>query len=328
MRKHLRKAAFTLVELLVVIGIIALLIGLLLPALSRAQESSKRIKCAANLRQFGQAMISYASSNKGNFPRAYYDKGTIGNTATGSLVLNTNGAKATNPFSTTGMGTVPGAGSATTTGSNNVPAAIFLLVRGTYLTPEVLVCPSMSNIAEPDLFGDPGDNTIVVTDRVANRRSNFTNLGFISGPTNLSYSMNVPYPTIEAMQKGWLWDTAIDPDTVLAADLNPGQTDAKINTVTYNADITAIQLWNSRNHRGLRGGKEGQNVCYADGHVEFKDTPYCGPYRVDLSNAKFRDNIYTANPPGATDESNQTEDNTSRPGTKEDCVCLPAADSQ
>src|SRR5262245_16147867 len=63
-----KRAAFTLVELLVVIGIIAVLIGILIPALSRARESSIRIKCASNLRQIGIAAMNYAAENKGILP--------------------------------------------------------------------------------------------------------------------------------------------------------------------------------------------------------------------------------------------------------------------
>jgi prepilin-type processing-associated H-X9-DG protein len=55
----------------VVIGIIALLISILLPALSRARESANTIKCSANLRSVGQGMAQYLANNKGTFPAAY-----------------------------------------------------------------------------------------------------------------------------------------------------------------------------------------------------------------------------------------------------------------
>ena len=57
--------AFGLIELLVVIGILALLIGLLLPALTRARQQSLSVRCRANLQQIGQALLIYANDNGG-----------------------------------------------------------------------------------------------------------------------------------------------------------------------------------------------------------------------------------------------------------------------
>ncbi len=68
MRKSLRRRGFTLVELLVVIGIIAVLLGILLPALNRAREGGRRAVCLSNMRQLGVAAFMYVQENKGRFP--------------------------------------------------------------------------------------------------------------------------------------------------------------------------------------------------------------------------------------------------------------------
>jgi prepilin-type N-terminal cleavage/methylation domain-containing protein/prepilin-type processing-associated H-X9-DG protein len=63
-----RTRAFTLVELLVVIGIIAVLVSILLPAINKAREAANRTKCAANLRSIGQMLATYAVANKDQVP--------------------------------------------------------------------------------------------------------------------------------------------------------------------------------------------------------------------------------------------------------------------
>jgi prepilin-type N-terminal cleavage/methylation domain-containing protein/prepilin-type processing-associated H-X9-DG protein len=74
-REHARQdrasGGFTLVELLVVIGIIAILIGLLLPALSRARESANRAACLSNQRQLYQALSMYANQFRDHIPIGY-----------------------------------------------------------------------------------------------------------------------------------------------------------------------------------------------------------------------------------------------------------------
>jgi prepilin-type processing-associated H-X9-DG protein/prepilin-type N-terminal cleavage/methylation domain-containing protein len=67
-----RPCGFTLVELLVVTGIIALLIAVMMPGLAAARRHAQTIQCAANLRTIGQAMQQYANEFKGRVPRDYW----------------------------------------------------------------------------------------------------------------------------------------------------------------------------------------------------------------------------------------------------------------
>ena len=66
-----RTTAFTLIELLVVISIIALLIAILLPALTKARELTQKSQCLANQRTVGQALTTYAAESKGIYPPSF-----------------------------------------------------------------------------------------------------------------------------------------------------------------------------------------------------------------------------------------------------------------
>jgi len=109
-----RAQAFTLVELLVVIGIILVLISMLIPVLAATWERARRTQCASNLHQIGIALHNYASTDKrGMYPRTVYEPDYPG-------VYAFEGP---------------------TTG-NNVTSALYLLVRQRLATADLFLCPS------------------------------------------------------------------------------------------------------------------------------------------------------------------------------------------
>jgi len=299
-----RTRGFTLVELLVVIGIIALLISILLPSLNRARETANRVKCSSNLRQIGQAILLYSNDSKGPYPRTIY-AGAGQPMTLGATGINVQGYSAT-----TGLAagaTDPFNGACTVVAeygfSNNVPQALYLLLRTEDITSSVFTCPSSN--ATADVYGG-GTNTAL-------NQVNFTNI-----QNNLSYSYACPYPDTTALGSGYKMVQGLEPTFAVAADINPGTTgnSGNDNVLFPNTASSGLQMQegNSNNH-----GKQGQNVLYGDGHVEFQNNPFCG---VD------RDNIYTRGGPtwGITSATNNQE-MVDSPYCANDSVLLPTDDN-
>ena len=155
--------------------------------------------------------------------------------------------------------------------ANDVSAALFLLLRTQDLQSRAFVCPSAPAGKAWDFAG-----------RTANQVSNFPERQF------LSYSYANPYPSRAAMDAGFKMNTALGSDFALAADMNSGS--GGLPGLRPTAYAAQMKQANSRSHGG-----EGQNVLYADGHVEFQPTPFCGAFRPGTGGgAASRDNIYTA----------------------------------
>jgi prepilin-type N-terminal cleavage/methylation domain-containing protein/prepilin-type processing-associated H-X9-DG protein len=246
-KRSASRKGFTLVELLVVIGIIALLISILLPSLNRARETANRVKCGSNLRQIGQAILLYSNENKGSYPRTKYNAGSNAN----SYHVDGNpGTTVVDQFKTTPW-----------SGYENDPImAMFLLIRTQDITAEVFVCPSSND--EKDNYGSAAG-------------ANAQNKGSFTAKKNFSYSITNPYPNTAAVNSGYRWNSTLGAEFAVAGDINPGNDNGySVGSANENSSAKDMQKANSPNHQGA-----GENVLYGDGHVEFQQNPFCGTKR-------------------------------------------------
>jgi len=262
-----------MVDLLVVLFIVCILTSLVFSAgtLVKMNETARRVKCASNLRQFGQGLLLYANENKGAYPRTVY-------TPDAPLTQYT-GVDAKDPFGKDGPK------------PNDTTSPIFLVIRTQDLPAESLVCPSTD--AKPVTFPQ------------GKSAADFSNF---KSEENLSYSFANIYPGKKAVETGYKLNTTASAEFAVAADMNPGTfgdsdvTPAK-GPKDQTANAAAMQKGNSMNHRGV-----GQNVLYGDGHVEFNNNPFCGAkrdniYTVSASNdgSKTTSDKIAASPAGPQD---------------------------
>jgi prepilin-type processing-associated H-X9-DG protein len=237
-----------MVDLVAALFVVFLVSALALAAVVREGEVRNRVRCASNLRQIGQGLLMYANENKAAYPRSIYDAGQSDKPTWGS---GPGVAGNVDPFDTKER-----------EDANDVSAALFLLLRTEDIRPGAFVCPSTKESA-----WDYGGR--------ANQARNWVNWPKESLAKHLSYSYANPYPSKEAVAKGYVLNSSLAAEFPVVADINSGA-DVLVKLIL---DSTPEQFRsaNSPNHN-----REGQNVLFGDGHVDFENSVFCGISRDDI----------------------------------------------
>ncbi len=294
----MEKRSFTLVELFVGVAIIAVLL-VLLPAIFRAKEASRRSTCAANLRQIGIALNTYAKENSGRFPAVPHDPASIlvgtdiNQSATGgqSPWRNLSPDAKDNPFAKDDKGNFIAPIKTPT-----VSASLWLLCRNNLATPKLFVCPCVRSKNAVD------DPLMEKNEEILSPKYFSDFYTDPSGGALISYSFHSPYSSN--------WTPNAKPGFVIGADENDGPNPA----ISFEQMKKDINLANSTNHKG-----EMQEVLRIDGSVVWEESPYVGTNN---------DNIYTALPDNYTGLPKDTPGILSvRPRTKDDSVLIPVKES-
>ncbi len=274
------RLGMTLIELLAVISIIALLIGLLLPALARARETANRAVCSANIHGITQSMVAYAAGSNGAFPATPGEFGGMYiNSALppGHYVTGQSAQEVINDWFNLNGGTAayqPSTGSAV--------SCLWLMVLMQYEKPAGFICPSDPYAFAPSLLY----GTMAGTGPYAfGNFGNLTSEG-IRGNLGQGESYSIAYPWVAApsdpnniipMFAGSWWSTRAGPQSPVISDMAPDDIGspslgrAYRNTTMLPGNTYGNYVYDSGNHNG-----DGQNVGFADGHVTWEATPYCG----------------------------------------------------
>jgi len=253
----MRKRGFTLIELLVVISIIALLVAILMPGLSKAKELARRASCKANISAVCKATAIYTGANHDQYM-------WINSTAwSDTTIMGTNQMLA------------PASG-----GTNYaVTALMFMLVRDGQST-SIFVCPSTSDV--PDGNSENGNPQVYNWDFTPYNQS----YGGGTAGNHVSYSWQCPLDSNGTFSNGMT--TNSQSGLVVMADKTPAVTNAS-GPVSYTPTVNWASLGSTDPRTGMSPNHtygEMINLLYADLHV---GDDY-GRADAGISN----DNIYTA----------------------------------
>ncbi|MCE5184851.1 MAG: type II secretion system GspH family protein [Planctomycetaceae bacterium] len=276
----MKKRGFTLIELLVVIAIIAMLLSILMPALSKVKKIAQRVVCGTNLKGLGNAQVVYAND--------YDDEYAV------------QGGGVDHPWERVTPGFQNLAKVWATGGPITVGASLYLLVREADVSPKSFVCPSS------DQTPYDGKNSATPNPLDIVQLWDFGNeqlcLGSGYPEDHVSYAYHQPYgPT--GNKSRYVADGTHSAAFALMADRSP-YFDKKIqyagatnlNDVNWQDGIGRMGLYfvtNSTVNKSDKSvkwanafthGREGQNVMFADGHTAYETTSDVG-----VKN----DNIYT-----------------------------------
>jgi type II secretory pathway pseudopilin PulG len=258
MRSHPR-VGFSMLEMLVVVGVITVLAGILIPAVGAAREVSHRSGCGSTLRSIAADFSMYASSNNSQYPTVLPPPSVYGDDAGAWTPLSP-----TAPSIETAITVSYTAGSMT---PGSPTANAWLLVLSGLEQPKGFICPSDPRGVQPSyLYTTPAFSPTpeVFSDFGALIDSGGTELGMSTG---FSYSFAYPWYADYTPQQPWWRDTG-NSQLALACDMAPSYS-PPLNDPTAAPGTPAS---NSKNHNGV-----GQNIVFGDAHVEFSKTNRVGP---------------------------------------------------
>ena len=277
--RRTRLTAFTLVELLVVIGIIAVLIAMLLPALNRAREQARAAKCLSNLRQLTIATLSYCNNSKGMFP----GQGSKGMTKTdwiawGDAPQENDPTQATWIDNSALQPYIGATGDVLKTllrcESDDVNARARMteptVYRYSYSLNQLLTRPDQFR-GLPYGYAGPSGKPIKI--------------GQVRNASNKVMFVEEDSKTIDdGIWKPFLIDTTTNPPTYFNGGFAPGASPTQISPTNPNA--APNQIADRHSVAKDRYAADGRgNVSFCDGHAEFFS-------RVDIGKQEFHDPFY------------------------------------